>query len=572
MRRYSIKLTFALFLATGGLIGQPSLYQQIQAFGNAQNTQLFAVNDNGIVVGSASSGPLGFGSAFAYANGAFAAVPCFTINSTATNANGVNNAGEVVGSAETNGAWVGFYWIAGECTELAFPGSTQTWAYGINNLGQIAGQYELPDSTLHGFLFINGTFTTIDAHFANVSVAATSPQAINDVGDIVGSYTDAFGITHGFYDVGGSFSAVDYPDATQGTMLFGINNNRQTVGYYGTATGHSFFLDNGTFSNIDPPNGDVWSSGQGINDAGEIVGYFDYEAKHYFGYIRTGLAFPLKGIKQREVLDPLPSPYTAPINAVFDHAMTHPYTPKQDGTITAFTNETGLQSAGTKPKTYCYAQSGGQPFFITGDYTGGNYLCYDNHPGYDFRAAEGTEVYATLGGTIYYPTAMVGISGSQAYDKYHVLELIPDSFPTLKIYHLHLSTHPACLSGTPPKGADCWPNQPVTVTNPAPGCPSVLPPPATDETGQPTHVNAGCLIAYVGKSGVEDFGGGPHLHFEVQEVVPENSTLNGYNLQCRPLYHRVGHSKRAAVVPESVGRRAHASACWTPDFSALQSA
>lgn len=528
MRRQLVKLAFALILAGGGLFGQPSLYQQIQAYGNAQNTQLSAVNANGIIVGTAVSAQ-GLVTAFQYANGTYGAVSCF--DATAMNANGINNAGEIVGSAEIDGEWIGFYWIAGECTELVFPGSTQTWAYGINNLGEIVGQYQLPDLTLHGFLFTNATYTTVDVIIGNIAAAASSAQDIDDAGDIVGGYTDQFGIAHGFYNASGSFTAVNYPDATQGTMLFGINNNGQTVGYYGAtdSTGHSFLLDNGTFSNIDPPNCDVWSSAQGINDAGEIVGYFDHCALNYFGYIRTGLAFPLKGTKTGQVSIPLPSPYTAPINAVFDHAMTHPYTPKQDGTVTAFTNETGL---GTQADL-CYPQASGKPFHITGHYTGGKYLCYDNHPGYDFKAAEGTEVYAAASGTIYYPTTMVGIKSGQAYPLFHVMELIPDNLPTLKIYHLHLSTHPACLSGTPPKGADCWPGQPVTIANPSPGCPSELPPPATDAVGVPTHVNAGCLIAYVGKSGAENVGGGPHLHFEVQEVVPENSTLNGHNLQCR---------------------------------------
>jgi len=518
MRRYFTNLGLSLILVAPGLLGQLSLYEPIQVPGGYPS----GVNASGTMVGSTQSG-LGFvleGSAI----GTFS-FP----GATSTNANGINNAGEIVGSAQLNGASVGFYLIGGTYTQVVFPGSADTYAYGVNNSGQIVGEYVLPNSTTNGFLFTNGTFTTIDVNIGNA--VATTAYGINDAGDIVGNYTDQVDVIHGFYFAKGAFTPVDYPGAG-GTTVFGINNHGQMVGYY--AGGHGFLLDSGLFSTIDSPLAPcLGSSAQGINDTGEIVGVASLNCYPVTGYARNGLSFPLKGTKQGQVLNALPSPYTAPINSVFDHAMTHPYTPKQDGTVTAFTSETGLKSVSTEPNSYCYGQAGALPFYVTGHYTGGKYLCYDNHPGYDFKAAEGTEVYATLSGKIYYPTAMLGITPGQAYKLFHVMELIPDDLPTLKIYHLHLATHPACLSGTPVKGADCWPDQPVIVSNPAPGCPSVLPPPATDPAGQPTHVNAGCLIAYVGKSGAEDIGGGPHLHFEVQEVVPENATLNGYNLTCK---------------------------------------
>jgi murein DD-endopeptidase MepM/ murein hydrolase activator NlpD len=259
-------------------------------------------------------------------------------------------------------------------------------------------------------------------------------------------------------------------------------------------------------------------------------------------YTGNWLTFPLKGRAPGQVSSPLPTPYTAPIISIFDHHMRHPYL--ADNSVVAFTSEKGSQATGFKQQ--CYSQ-GGSPFYVTSSYTGprsiGNtYLCYDGHPGYDYRADEYTEVYAAVSGTIYFPMQMVGVCVPSAknpkcipgqdgpYYLLHAMELIPDNAPNLKIYHLHLSTHPACLSGVPPPGADCDSGQPITVPNPAPGCPAVLPPPASDKTG--VHVNIGCLIAYVGESGAKQDGGGPHLHFEVQQVMPLTTTLTDAKLTC----------------------------------------
>jgi hypothetical protein len=129
-------------------------------------------------------------------------------------------------------------------------------------------------------------------------------------------------------------------------------------------------------------------------------------------------------------------------------------------------------------------------------------LNYDGHPGIDYRAEDGTEVYAAVNGIVQYPKAIVGIRrpSGRAYNWYHVLELVPDLFPGYKVYYLHLSTHPAT-------------GQSIEKQDTTPGCPTVvsLPLPAG------THVNAGCLIALSGTGGSE---GSPRLHFEIHRVVP----------------------------------------------------
>lgn len=221
------------------------------------------------------------------------------------------------------------------------------------------------------------------------------------------------------------------------------------------------------------------------------------------------LAFPLKGTKpgRNENL----GPNNASINSVFDHTMKNQkgqYTIyKKDGNVTAFTNETGQKKIGSGRGEFsdCYNQSSGLPFNITGNYTGprslgSKYLCYDGHPGYDYRADMKTEVYAVADGTINYPKTIVGVKQNSAYNKLHVLELIPDNFSNYKIYFLHLFTHPST-------------KKKVTINDSTLGCPS----PVTLPLPNGTHVKKGCLIALSGDAGSQKQ---PHLHFEVQKVLP----------------------------------------------------
>jgi len=248
--------------------------------------------------------------------------------------------------------------------------------------------------------------------------------------------------------------------------------------------------------------------------------------------IGPSLAFPLKGTTPN--VDEELNPETAIINSVFDHSMkTQKGTFKPYGCdfiVQTYTGELGNKhGSGLHPKDSpeyfklgCeqgYAQDDAHtPFLINGHYEGGGdptHLYYDGHPGIDYRAAERTQVYAAASGIVRYPRNIVGVGGG-AYNKYHVLELIPDGFPDYRIYYLHLSTHPSCLNA-PKVLKGCADNELVEATDPTPrpGCDAVVNLPL-DPPG--THVKAGCLIALSGQAGSP---GSPHLHLEVHKVIPK---------------------------------------------------
>jgi uncharacterized repeat protein (TIGR03803 family) len=222
--------------------------------------------------------------------------------------------------------------------------------------------------------------------------------------------------------------------------------------------------------------------------------------------LTPALRFPLRGEMPGQNLDL--DPYKATINAVFDHSMMSSY--DCDRQVQDYTGELGDRdrSAFHIECRRGYGQDLAQRFYINGHYAGGGdvfHLYYDGHPGIDYRAARNTEVYGAISGRVYYPKEVAGLQKNTAYDKFHVLELIPDSFPDYRIYYLHLETHPATglsINVSDTTGGEC----PPIVTLPLPDVPEGYP------------VKAGCLIALSGQAGTgTKKDPAPHLHFEVQK-------------------------------------------------------
>src|SRR5262245_64240218 len=150
--------------------------------------------------------------------------------------------------------------------------TSATEAFGINDTGQIVGQYSDPGGTT-GFLLSGRTYTTLDAS----ATGDTFAFGMNATGQIVGSYTNATG-THGCLLSGGiDYTTLEDPVAAFGnTIARGINTTGMIVGDYKDASAnfHGFLYFNGLYAPIDDPSATTSTQASGINDASHIVGVY----------------------------------------------------------------------------------------------------------------------------------------------------------------------------------------------------------------------------------------------------------------------------------------------------------
>ncbi|MGD8852843.1 MAG: hypothetical protein PVI28_10605, partial [Gammaproteobacteria bacterium] len=116
-----------------------------------------------------------------------------------TSAQGVNSAGEIVGSyVDGSGGHAFLLSSKGAFTTIDFPGALRTFGSDISTSGEIAGSYFVQQDgnrTVHGFLLEKtGHFATIEFPGA----IGTSAEGITPAGEIVGIYTDDDGVDHGY--------------------------------------------------------------------------------------------------------------------------------------------------------------------------------------------------------------------------------------------------------------------------------------------------------------------------------------------------------------------------------------
>ena len=101
------------------------------------------------------------------------------------------------------------------------------------------------------------TVLLITLDFPGEVRGTTKPAGINDLGAVVGTYRDTNGHLHGFIFHNGQWATLDYPHAVD-TELVGITNAGKIIGnaFFLNGPRTLFLYENGTFKVISVPNSD----------------------------------------------------------------------------------------------------------------------------------------------------------------------------------------------------------------------------------------------------------------------------------------------------------------------------
>jgi probable HAF family extracellular repeat protein/T5SS/PEP-CTERM-associated repeat protein len=230
-------------------------------------SEAHGVNDAGQVVGTSLTGS-GYSGAFLWQNGSMQNLGTLGGNGS-SGAWGINNSGQVVGFS-INGApqMHAFLWNGG-MTDLGALGDGASYAYAVNDAGQVVGWAIVgtyPSISEHAFLW-NGSMQDLGTG----SWAQSTARGNNDNGDVVGALVNESNDDWhaflsqgggGMQDLGGSLS-----------IAYDINNDGLIVGESG---GHAVLWENGQMKDLNtliPPNsGWVLQNARGINNKGQIVG------------------------------------------------------------------------------------------------------------------------------------------------------------------------------------------------------------------------------------------------------------------------------------------------------------
>jgi probable HAF family extracellular repeat protein len=235
-------------------------------------SEAFGINNSGQVVGTAATPgdqALGLSHAFLYSNGTMSnlGIPETLAADSYSYALAINSSGQIAelsGYAVTGGSSAYLY-TNGTATNLGSLGGTQTGPAALNNSGQVVGYSYTNDGTGGAFLYSNGSLTNLAA--LGSLGAYSEATAINNSGEIAGdSNAGAFLYSNGNFtnlgSLGGGYS-----------FASGINDNGQIVGGAGTGNGEDAFLySNGTISDL----GSLGSNNSfalAINNPGQVVGY-----------------------------------------------------------------------------------------------------------------------------------------------------------------------------------------------------------------------------------------------------------------------------------------------------------
>ena len=195
---------------------------------------------------------------------------------------GINNAGQVVGEAYSDGGYLhAFLYSGGTMMDIgALPGDTNTTASAINNAGQVAGytyafnpNHSNPIGPPQAFLYSGGKMTGLGT-LPGYSEDGSQANGINKTGQVVGaSYGSVNG--HAFLYSGGRLSDLGTlgNPTNESSAAVGINDPGQAVGVSTlNGTDYAVLFSGGTVTELGTLPGYSYSSPGAINNAGQAAG------------------------------------------------------------------------------------------------------------------------------------------------------------------------------------------------------------------------------------------------------------------------------------------------------------
>jgi probable HAF family extracellular repeat protein len=243
-------------------------------------TEIYGINSRGDMVGfTARSYYDPHDRGFLYKDGKFIRV--VYPGAYATFANGINDAGLIIGEADLQHGYLakGFTYDGKTFTLFHHGSGGVTIGQGINNLNSIVGGFGTLDFRI-GFMQNGRQFTKL--HFPGNNGYETA-TGINDLGQIVGyTYPDL----NAYLYVNGRFKNIDVPGAVQ-TEALGINDSGVISGNYFTSPAvYGFALYNGQYISFSYP-GAEGTYADGINDSGQVVGWYTLDYVAYHGFVTS---------------------------------------------------------------------------------------------------------------------------------------------------------------------------------------------------------------------------------------------------------------------------------------------
>jgi probable HAF family extracellular repeat protein len=233
-----------------------------------------AVNDAGVVVGSANTGGTDLGHAVRWTGGVAADLGTLGVGPY-SEAYAINAAGAAVGYSYTEGAHLdgthGFmHTTAAGMTDLTPGGAAE--AHGVNTSGQVTGW-----QNGQAFRWQDGVLTELPVP---TGFEQSFGFAINDAGQVAGSTVSASGNTQRPFRWTPGEGSVVLGGIGESNTALGINSRGDVVGTGRAVTGPvRAFLSTDQAgmvdlnSLIDPASGWVLMGATGINDAGQIAAY-----------------------------------------------------------------------------------------------------------------------------------------------------------------------------------------------------------------------------------------------------------------------------------------------------------